>query len=347
MGVNIHNIIVPKPPSEVRPLVYPFDEYDHRYAYKTILMDDNGVCARYRFEPTIIYNFSDMSVTLVHTIPGTVYKEPYIFYKPTGNAFLEIEFYTPGCYIFRHNTTGTEWAIQVNAARVPGKNLWVRSKDTKPPLTPEAEPTSLFWFSPSNGKTYDNVVDYYYFTTEEGYSWDGYNNESNFRNKLVDVTVEGIYTLKPSNHKKELLPTVTSDNIVFDKARYYKGDIYFGPVSCVGIKVKIGTRKLPEGSSSGYYDEYDYWSYITGYFTVDIISHIQRVGGSQLFCYLNDGSVIPFQKSGKNLYGYGSMQLSGVDYGSYMKVSVDGEDSVVMDYWQKHGIYVPRGGGNG
>lgn len=78
-----------------------------------------------------------------------------------------------------------------------------------------------------------------------------------------------------------------------------------------------------------------------------VISHIQRVGGSQLFCYLEDGTVIPFQRSGKNLYGYGSMQLSGIDYGSYMEVSVDGGDTVVMDYWQKRGIYVPRGGDNG
>lgn len=338
MALIVHEITVPAYngyKSLIKTFGYTSPIID-RYLYGTIFMDDTGKCGIYELydDNNLLYDIDEYEFTLVHGIDGVEYNEPYIYRFTSGNKTVnKIIFYTPGCYVFK---SGNDfWTAQINAIKIPGYSLWVRDIPYKEHYHPSAAPIQLFTFDAVNGKKYEYDIEYYVFVDDDSFFWD---RTSGYKVRLLTASGVPETDYSPAMDP-ELTPTVTEDSIFFDKNRYYIGNIpEIGPASCVDVKAVFEINGKQNLSIT----------YLLGYINIiSGVSHIQRVGGSQLFCYLEDGTVIPFQRSGKNLYGYGSMQLSGVDYGSYMEVSIDGGDSVIMDYWQKRGIYVPRGGDDG
>lgn len=268
-----------------------------------------------------------------------------LFTQATGNRDAQIYILKPGCYTVKGTADGIEvikkQLVQVARVDVPyDPGEYAVTKDYF---------SSVFKKGYKAGNTIPlGSVKISYFVNSSGYVWN-----TNYEYPIVTFNDEGYITRLTGKARMASAKSGTvylRDHLgtfnfeyegdgVFSASGGTVEDAFFSGIQANYIWIECN-------SSSKYYTTSVVQ--LTRYtLTANVISYIQRVGGSQLFCYLEDGTVIPFQRSGKNLYGYGSMQLSGVDYGSYMEVSIDGGDSVVMDYWQKRGIYVPRGGDDG
>lgn len=66
------------------------------------------------------------------------------------------------------------------------------------------------------------------------------------------------------------------------------------------------------------------------------LRRILKTSSNNFIAYDDNGAIAHLRKSGRNVFGGG---ITGVDYGSYMELSVDGADPVRLSYEQQRRMY--------